>query len=254
MHLDESLRQTSGIRSIFKRKERWGFLEIPWHADKQTYEVAVPYTDVRMSIFNDFAHTMRVVKPFVWNDTYLKVHPNGAAVFAEDKKLAFLLPSIVEAHALIPPTPIFWVKDDKTIPLARTTLWLHDRTIQWLAATGEAYPPELRNEIQPRLGEIKLSRPAKRLQPPPPPKATRWQEKSKEKLSAQASQEPAAQPSPQQLADHERQYMNYKQLLLSWVNGQLQQAGQSLNNRRNQPNHQSRARLPQGKQTLPCNQ
>lgn len=80
-------------------------------------------------------------------------------------------------------------------------------TIQWLAATGEAYPPELRNEIQPRLDEIKLSRPAKRLQPPPPPKPTRWQEKCKEKLSAQASQEPAAQPSPQQLADYERQYI-----------------------------------------------
>ena len=69
---------------------------------------------------------MRVVKPFVWKDTYLKVHPNGAAVFNEQKKLAFLLPLIIEAHALLPPTPLFWVNDDQTIPLRRTTLWLHE--------------------------------------------------------------------------------------------------------------------------------
>ena len=218
-----------------------------------TIEVAEPYVNVRMSIFNYYAHTIRIVKPFVWKDTYLKVHPNGAAVFAEDKKLAFLLPLIVEAHNLLPPTPIFWVRDDKTIPLARTTMWLHDQTIQWLAETGEAYPQELRSEIQPypaaqhhplhngvgghtcveaqgqwrllycyrqpggnpsspRLDEIKLSRQA-RKQPPPPPKPNRWQEKSKEKLAAQESQEPTVQasqtgqPSPRQLAAHDRQYM-----------------------------------------------
>ena len=193
------------------RKERWGFLEIPW--DGKAYEVATPYTQIRLSIFNDFAHTMRVVRPFVWNDTYLKVHPNGAAVFAEQKKLAFLLPLIIEAHALLPPTPLFWINDDQTIPLLRTTLWLHERTIQWLSETGEAYPPELRNEIQPRLDKLKPSQPAKKLQPPPPPKPTRWQERPKEKQIMQAPQEPApqdpkgAQTSPQQVADHERQYM-----------------------------------------------
>ena len=102
---------------------------------------------------------MRIVRPFVWNDTYLKVHPNGAAVFADQKKLAFLLPLIIGAHALLPPTPLFWTNDDQTIPLLRTTLWLHERTIQWLAETGEAYPPELRNEIQPRLDNSNLPSP-----------------------------------------------------------------------------------------------
>ena len=193
------------------RKERWGFLEIPW--DGKAYEVAPPYTQIRMSIFNHFAHTMRIVRPFVWNDTYLKVHPNGAAVFADQKKLAFLLPLIIGAHALLPPTPLFWTNDDQTIPLLRTTLWLHERTIQWLAETGEAYPPELRNEIQPRLDKLKPSQPAKKLQPPPPPKPSRWQERPQEKQIMQAPQEPApqdlkgAQTSPQQVADHERQYM-----------------------------------------------
>ena len=195
----------------YSRKERWGFLEIPW--DGKAYEVAPPYTQIRLSIFNDFAHTMRVVRPFVWKDTYLKVHPNGAAVFTEQKKLAFLLPLIIEAHALLPPTPLFWVNDDQTIPLRRTTLWLHEHTIQWLSETGEAYPPELRNEIQPRLDKLKPSQPAKRLQPPTPPKPNRWQERPQEKQTMQAPQEPTpqdpkgTQTNPQQVADHERQYM-----------------------------------------------
>ena len=100
---------------------------------------------------------MRVVKPFVWKEKYLKVHPNGAAIFHEQKKLAFLLPLIVEAHSLLLPTPLFWVNDDRTIPLWRTTLWLHEDAIQWLAETGESYPPELRDEIQPRLDQLKPS-------------------------------------------------------------------------------------------------
>ena len=141
------------------RKERWGFLELPW--DGKAYGVAPPYTEIRLSIFNDIAHTMRVVHPFVWNHTHLKVHPNGAAIFHEQKKLAFLLPLIVEAHELLPPTPLFWVNDDNTIPLWRTTLWLHEDTIQWLAETGESYPPELRDEIQPRLNQLKPSQHAK---------------------------------------------------------------------------------------------
>ena len=48
--------------------------------------------------FNNVAHTMRVAQPFVWNHTHLKVHPNGAMIFHEQKRLAFLLPLIVEAH------------------------------------------------------------------------------------------------------------------------------------------------------------
>ena len=168
---------------------------------------------IRLSIFNEIAHTMRVVKPFVWKETYLKVHPNGAAIFHEQKKLAFLLPLIVEAHELLPPTPLFWVNDDRTIPLWRTTLWLHEHTIQWLAETGESYPPELRDEIQPRLDQLKPSQPAKRSQPPTPPKPNRWTERPEEKQSGQAPQEAAPQDpkgtqnTPQQVADRERQYM-----------------------------------------------
>ena len=108
-----------------------------WIAAKQVYDVAALYLEVRMSIFNNRAHTIRIARPFI--------------VFAEDKKLAFLLPLIIEAHDLLPPTPLFWTNDDKTIPLHRQTLWLHASTIQWLADTGEAYPQELRDEIQPRL-------------------------------------------------------------------------------------------------------
>ena len=38
----------------YSRKERWGFLEIPW--DGKAYEVASPYTQIRLSIFNEIAH------------------------------------------------------------------------------------------------------------------------------------------------------------------------------------------------------
>ena len=78
---------------------------MPWIAGKEAYDVAAPYLEVRMSIFDDRAHTIRVVRPFVWKDTYLKVHPNGAAVFAEDKRLAFFLPLIIEAPWFAPDHP-----------------------------------------------------------------------------------------------------------------------------------------------------
>ena len=193
----------------FRRKERWGFLEVPWIEDKEVYDVADPYPEVRMSIFTNQAHTAKVVSPFIWNDTYLKVHPNGAAVFAEDKKLAFLLPLIIEAHNLLPPTPLFWTNDDKTIPLHRQTLWLHASTIQWLADTGEAYPQELRDVIQPRLQKMRPPPPAKAMQPPQPPKPSRWQQKSDTQASqSSTSQDPkVSQPSPHQLAEHEKRYM-----------------------------------------------
>ena len=62
----------------YGRKERWGFLELPW--DGKVYGAAPQYAQVRLSIFNRDAHTMRVVQPFVWNHTHLKVHPNGAVL------------------------------------------------------------------------------------------------------------------------------------------------------------------------------
>ena len=201
----------------YSRKERWGFLEPPW--DGQAYGVAPPYTKIRLSIFNNVAHTMRVVQPFVWNQTHLKVHPNGAAIFHEQKRLAFLLPLIVEAHELLPPKPLFWVNDDNTIPLWRTTLWTHEETIQWLAETGEPYPTELRDEIQPRINQLKPSQHAKRSQPPPPPLPTRWTERTAAKQPVQALQEAAPQDpkgtqnTPQQVADRERQYMELQSII-----------------------------------------
>ena len=162
----------------YGRKERWGFLELPW--DGKVYGAAPQYAQVRLSIFNRDAHTMRVVQPFVWNHTHLKVHPNGAMVFHEQKRLAFLLPLIVEAHGLLPPKPLFWVNEDNTIPLWRTTLWTHEETIQWLAETGEPYPQELRDELQPRIDQLKPSQHAKRALPPPPPVPTRWAERSQQ--------------------------------------------------------------------------
>ena len=129
------------------------------------------------------------------------------------------LPLIVEAHELLPPTPLFWVNDDNTIPLWRTTLWLHEDTIQWLAETGESYPPELRDEIQPRLNQLKPSQHAKRSQPPPPPKPTRWTERTAAKQPVQALQEAAPQDpkgtqnTPQQVADRERQYMELQSII-----------------------------------------
>ena len=71
----------------------------------------------------------------------------------------------------------------------------------------------MRDEIQPRLNQLKPSQHAKRSQPPPPPKPTRWTERTVEKQSAQALQEAAPQDpkgtqnTPQQVADRERQYM-----------------------------------------------
>ena len=201
----------------YGRKERWGFLEPPW--DGKVYGAAPPYTQVRLSIFNRDAHTMRVVQPFVWNHTHLKVHPNGAMIFHEQKRLAFLLPLIVEAHELLPPKPLFWVTDDNTIPLWRTTLWTHEETVQWLAETGEPYPPELRDEIQPRIDRLKSSQHVKRALPPPPPLPTRWTERSAakqpvQKLQADTPQDPkGTQSTPQQVADRERQYMELQSII-----------------------------------------
>ena len=224
----------------YGRKERWGFLEPPW--DGQAYGVAPPYTKIRLSIFNNVAHTVRVVQPFVWNQTHLKVHPNGAAVFHEQKRLAFLLPLIVEAHELLPPKPLFWVNDDNTIPLWRTTLWTHEETIQWLAETGEPYPTELRDELQPRINQLKSSQHAKRAQPPPPPLPTRWTERAAAKQPVQTLQATLRRTLRVLRARHNRwltengNIWNCSLLLLKQTNGRWQTAGQRMSRKpKNQP-------------------
>ena len=96
---------------------------------------------------------------------------------------------------------------------------MHEETIQWLAETGESYPPELRDEIQPRINQLKPSQHAKRSQPPPPPLPTRWTERTAAKqpaqtLQAATPQDPkGTQSSPQQVADRERQYMELQSII-----------------------------------------
>ena len=129
----------------------------------------------------------------------MRVHQHAAAVFAEEKKIVFLLPLIVETHRLIPTTPVFWKLDDDTIPLARTTMWLHEQTVEWLAKTGEWYPPELRSELLPRI-EAYRGQQQPRKQPPEPPKPTRWWQAVKQPEAHEPSQPHAATEPPAQAA------------------------------------------------------
>ena len=127
----------------------------------------------------------------------------------------------------------------------RTTLWLHASTIQWIADTGEPYPPELRDEIQPRLNKLRPPQTAKPKQPPQPPKPMRWQERAdrpKAKAEMPASQgstlqDPqASTPSPQQLAEQDKRYMELQAVIASMGQRTLaesrpkaSQPGQELN-------------------------
>ena len=116
--------------------------------------------------------------------------------FAEEKKVMFPLPLIVETHKLIPSTPVFWKLDDNTIPLARTTMWLNQQIVEWLAGTGEWYPPELRDELLPRIEACK-SRQQPRKQPPDPPRPTRWQAVTQPAVHDVSAPQVAAEPSTQ---------------------------------------------------------
>ena len=148
------MQPTFGILSTRTGKND-GFLEVPWIADQQAYDVAAPYLEVRMSIFDNEAHTVKSCKSFHISGCLPQGPSEWAAIFAEDKRLAYLLPLIVEAIGCSHLPPLFWVQDDKTIPLHRQTLWLHASTIQWLSDTGR-FTPELRDEIQPRLDNLNL--------------------------------------------------------------------------------------------------
>ena len=198
------------------RKDTWDFHRVAWLEGKDKYEVSRPYEEFVLSIFDTFGTTLRTVRPFVNTWTHVRVHQHAAAVFAEEKKIVFLLPLIIEAHRLLPKTPVFWKRDDNTIPLARTTMWLHEQTVQWLAKTGEWYPPELRSELQPRIDACR-GRQQPRKQPPEPPKPNRlWQEvkrpQTHDAAPAQAATEPpaqtarASQKSPRQEAQKDDYY------------------------------------------------
>ena len=205
----------------YKRKDRLGFVDVQWIDAQQEYDVAEAYREVRLSIFNNLGHTVRVTTPFIWKDSYLKVHPNGAAVFAEDKKFEFLLPWIIEAHQLLPPTPDFWSRDDKTIPLYRQTLWLHEDTIKWPAETGAAFPSALHDQVPPRISRFKSRHCTKPEHTTEVPKLMRWKERAPTRVDTHAEPNPSsqeaqsAQPTPQQISDDERRYMELQAAVLT---------------------------------------
>ena len=173
-----------------------------------------------MSIFDRKGCTLKVVCPFKYNDTYLKVHPNGAAVYSDNKKFEFLLPWIVLSHDLLPPLPLFWALEEKgvkTIGLHRTSLWLHEETIEWLAETNEAFPPELRDSIMPRVRKRlpkSQAKPPGKTQASPAPKTVRWEKRPTVETDSQPAQDPdtheaqPAQSTTTDLNDSERLYLH----------------------------------------------
>ena len=148
-----------------RRKDRWGFLDVAWQPLINNYDVDTPYSEVRLSIFDTYGHTRKVVKPFQYNYDYLRVHVNGAAVYADNAETAFLLPLIVYAHRLLPAAPVFWDNADGTLTLCRASMWLHLDTITWLARTGEPYPDALRTELEPQIQAIRARLHGQRQEP-----------------------------------------------------------------------------------------
>ena len=125
----------------------------------------------------------------------------------------------MEAHELLPPKPLFWINDDNTIPFWRTTLWTHEETVQWLAETGEPYPSELRDEIQPRIDQLKSSQHAKRGTASASADTNQVDgairsKAARQKLQADTPQDPkGTQSTPQQVADRERQCMELQSII-----------------------------------------
>jgi hypothetical protein len=94
----------------YRRKVKKEFLDVTWIDTDYAYDVSQAYQDIRMSIFDRHGCTVKVVCPFKYNDTYLRVHPNAAAVYSDNKKFEFLLQLIVLSHDLLPPLPLFWAQ------------------------------------------------------------------------------------------------------------------------------------------------
>ena len=73
------------------------------------------------------------------------------------------------------------------------------------------------------------------MQPPQPPKPTRWQERSKEKSNTQASQgstsqDPqASQPSPHQLTENEKRYMELQAIVATLGQRTIAESRQTAN-------------------------
>ena len=118
----------------YKRKGPGDFHDVAWMEQEDTYDVSPAYLDTRIPILGKDGSTTKVAYPFIWENTHLKAHPNGVLIYSDHKRLEFLLQWVITSHNLIPPTPLFWVADDKSakgMSLHRTSLWLHNDTIKW---------------------------------------------------------------------------------------------------------------------------
>ena len=206
------------------RKDRWGFEQVAWLDGPYAYDVDFPYSDIWMSIFEPSGATSREVRPFVYNDDHLRVHRNGAAVYSEEKKFAFLLPLIVQAHHLLPDIPIFWANDNSPLSLYKSFTWMHEDTIKWLADTGADYPPALRPQIQPRIDALRAWQSGRR-QPPAPPQPNRWQGERRtqrwddtEAHASPTAQAQAVRLSPRHMVKDDKMYMIMQEGFLDIAN------------------------------------
>ena len=207
------------------RRDRWGFQKVAWRPDASDYDVDTPYSDTRLSIFDTYGHTRKEVKPFQYNHDFLRVHVNGAAVYSDNADLAFLLPLIVDAHRLLPEAPIFWDDGYGSIALYRTSMWMHEDTIMWLAKTGKPYPAALRTAIEPQIHAVRVRLYGQRQLP-----VADQTNRKQERLPAHGDQ-PAVQcqqpPPPQRSrpltgctpigsfnTNHDRHYMRIQEVFL----------------------------------------
>ena len=111
----------------YRRKGPTEFHDVAWMEEEDTYDVSPAYLDTRIPILDKDGNTTKVAYPFIWEHTHLKAHPNGVLIYSDYKRLEFLLQWVITWHNLIPPTPLFWVADDKGakgMSLHRTSLWL----------------------------------------------------------------------------------------------------------------------------------
>ena len=208
-----------------KRRDRCGFLNVAWRPTAADYDVDTPYSTTRLSIFDTYGHTRKEVKPFQYNHDFLRVHVNGAAVYSDNADLAFLLPLIVDAHRLLPEVPIFWDDGHGSIALYRTSMWMHEDTITWLARTGKPYPEALHTLIEPRIRAVRARLYGQRQLP-----VAEQSNRKQERLPANSGQ-PTMQyqqpPPPQRVRpptgstpmcnlniNHDRHYMRLQEVFL----------------------------------------
>jgi hypothetical protein len=231
------------------------FHDVAWLEDADTYDVSSPYLDIRIPMLDKEGNTAKVAYPFVWDHTHLKAHPNGILIYSDHKRLEFLLQWVLTWHKPIPPTPLFWVNDDKgakSMSLHRTSLWLHSETIEWLARTSEAFPIKLRDTIMPRIEQITKANP--KLKPyaqTSGPKLGRWEKRPMHEKEEKPKPDPGIQEkAPKQttdtsLEDKERRYLLLQAAMQTWPRNLTQRTRQPSRLRRvaHHPMHLCQERL-----------